>query len=53
MIRKVTGRSMQLVKTYLELIREYDRPEYAFRFQHIKTFVERADTVPKKGGSFP
>ena len=47
MIRKVTGRYMQLVKTYLELIRVFDRQEYAFRIQHIKTFEERADTVPK------
>ena len=53
MIRKVTGRSMLLVKTYLEMIREYDRPEYACWFQHSKTFVELAVTVPKKVGSFP
>lgn len=50
MIRKVVGRSMQLVRTYLDLVKEYDKPEYAFRFQHIKTFVERAETALKKGG---
>jgi len=50
MIRKVTGRSMQLVQTYLDLVKEYDAPEYAFRFHHIKTFVEHAESS-KKGGS--
>lgn len=50
MIRKVTGRSMSLVNTYLELVKEYDKPEYAFRFQHLQTFVERDEKRLEKGG---
>lgn len=36
LIRRVRGRSMKLVKTYLELIREYLGPEYAFRLHHLR-----------------
>ena len=50
MIRRVTGRSMQLVNTYLQLAKEYDTPEYAFRFQHLRTLVERDEAQLKKGG---
>lgn len=53
MIRRVTGRSMQLVDTYLKLITEYDTPEYAFRFHHLQTLVEREDVQLKKGAPKP
>ncbi len=49
MIRRVTRRSMQLVNTYLELIKEYDTPAYAFRFHHLQNLVGREDTRLKEG----
>lgn len=36
MIRRITGRSMKLVNTYLELLREYSGPEYAFRLHYLR-----------------
>jgi hypothetical protein len=36
LIRRVIRRSMKLVKTYLELIREHSGPEYAFRLHHLR-----------------
>jgi len=48
LIRRVTGRSMKLVNTYLELLREYSGPEYAFRLHHLsKVFIAHQG---KKGG---
>ena len=53
MIRRITGRSMQLVNTYLQLAEEYDTPEYAFRFQHLQMLVEREEPQLKKGAPKP
>lgn len=50
MIRKVTGRSTQLIQVYLELLKEYCRPEYAFRFNYLRALVEAGENRPKKGG---
>jgi len=50
MIRKVTGRSSRLIQVYLELLKEYSRPEYAFRLNYLRTLVQAAESWPKKGG---
>lgn len=50
MIRKVTGRSTRLVQAYMELLKEYSRPEYAFRFNYLRALVETGENRPKKGG---
>jgi hypothetical protein len=50
MIRKVTGRSTRLIQVYLELLKEYSRPEYAFRFNYLRTLVQAGENRPKKGG---
>ena len=50
MIRKVTGRSTRLIQVYLDLLREYSRPEYAFRFNYLRTLVQVGENRPKKGG---
>jgi len=50
MIRKVTGRSTRLIQVYLELLKEYSRPEYAFRLNYLRTLVEVGENRPKKGG---
>ena len=50
MIRKVTGRSTRLIQVYLELLKEYSRPEYAFRFNYLRTLVQVGENRPKKGG---
>ena len=50
MIRKVTGRSTRLIQVYLELLKEYCRPEYSFRFNYLRTLVEVGENRPKKGG---
>jgi len=36
LIRRVTGRSTRLVSAYIDLIKQYQGPEYAFRFSHLK-----------------
>ena len=36
LIRRVTGRSTRLISAYIELIEQYQGPEYAFRFSHLK-----------------
>lgn len=36
LIRRVTGRSTRLVSAYIELIEQYQGPDYAFRFAHLK-----------------
>jgi len=48
LIRRVTGRSMKLIKAYLELINEFDQPDYAFRFHHLKQIFARYDNDFKK-----
>jgi hypothetical protein len=50
MIRKVTGRSTLLIRLYLELLQEYNRPEYVFRFNHLRTLVQAGESGAKKGG---
>jgi hypothetical protein len=36
LIRRVTGRSTRLVSAYIDLIEQYQGPDYAFRFSHLK-----------------
>ncbi|MDQ7790242.1 MAG: DUF1670 domain-containing protein [Clostridia bacterium] len=48
MIRRVTGRSMRLVNTYLELIREYSGPVYAFRLHHLRKVFQVHEAELKK-----
>jgi len=43
LIRKVTGRSTRLISAYLELTRQYQSPEYAFRFSHLKQIFKMHD----------
>jgi hypothetical protein len=51
LIRRVLGRSMRLVKVYLELVREYSKPEYFLRLERLrKVFLAREG---KKGGLLP
>jgi len=50
LIRRVLGRSMKLVKAYLELVREYSGPEYSLRRQHLRQiFLAHEDEVKKRG----
>lgn len=51
LIRRVLGRSMRLVKTYLELVREYSgQPEYSLRLQHLRqVFLAREGRTSKRG----
>ena len=51
LIRRVTGRSTKLIKAYLELIAEFDRPEYAFRFHHLKQIFLAYEDEFKKNPS--
>ena len=48
LIRRVTGRSIKLIYTYLELIEEYSCPEYAFRFHHLRQVFQIHDDELKK-----
>lgn len=49
LIRRVTGRSVKLINTYLELIQEYSGPEYAFRLHHLhKVFELHEDELKKE-----
>lgn len=48
LIRRVTGRSTKLIKTYLELIAEFDQPEYAFRFHHLQKIFSTYEDGFKK-----
>jgi hypothetical protein len=50
MILKVTGRSTRLIQVYLQLLKEYSRPEYAFRFNYLRTLVQTGENRRKKGG---
>jgi len=36
LIRRVTGRSTRLISAYIELIEQYQGPDYAFRFSHLR-----------------
>ncbi len=54
MIRRVTGRSLSLVKAYLDLIGRYDKPEYHFRLAQMRRVFARGEAVrDEKGGSSP
>ncbi|MCR4443159.1 MAG: DUF1670 domain-containing protein [Peptococcaceae bacterium] len=48
LIRRVIGRSVKLINTYLELIREYSGPEYAFRFHHLRKIFQTHEDELKK-----
>jgi len=48
LIRRVTGRSTQLIRAYLELIHQYSGPEYAFRFYHMKKIFAAHEEEFKK-----
>lgn len=50
MIRRVTGRSMALVKAYLELYRRYDLPDYHFRLSQLRNVFTRPETAEAKKG---
>lgn len=50
MIRKATGRSQKLINSYLDLIYEYDKPEYAFKFHHLEQLALREREEPEKKG---
>ncbi len=49
MIRKITGRSMKLVKTYLDIIDEYSAPEYYFRLNQLRRLFSVQKTQEKRG----
>ncbi len=48
LIRRVTGRSIKLIYTYLDLIEEYSGAEYAFRFHHLRRVFEMHEDELKK-----
>jgi hypothetical protein len=50
MIRRVTGRSMALVKAYLELYRRYDQPDYHFRLAQLSNVFAREELLGQKKG---
>ena len=50
LIRRVLGRSLKLVKIYLDLVGEYSGPEYALRLQHLRqVFLVHEGEVQKRG----
>jgi len=52
MIRRVTGRSMSLVRAYLDLYQKYDNnPDYAFRIAHLRNVFAREDAEQKAAPS--
>lgn len=48
LIRRVTWRSVKLIRTYLELVSEYSGPEYAFRLHHLRKVFELHEDELKK-----
>ena len=51
MIRRVTQRSLTLVRAYLELYRRYDQPEHHFRLSQLRSaFTKESVLNEKKGG---
>ncbi len=50
MIRRVTGRSMALVRAYLDLVRKYSTPDHAFRFHQLRKvfYRQEQETSSKK-----
>lgn len=51
LIRRVLGRSLNLVKTYLDLVHKYSaQPEYALRLQHLRqVFLVHEEKARKRG----
>jgi len=47
LIRRVTGRSIKLISTYMDLIDKYSEPQYAFRFAHLRKIFETHDFKKK------
>ena len=47
LIRRITGRSIKLVSTYMDLIDKYSEPQYAFRFAHLRKIFETHDFKKK------
>jgi len=43
LIRKVLKRSSKLIKAYLELLSEYDTPDYAFRLAQLRQIFYRQE----------
>ncbi len=43
MIRRVTGRSMALVRAYLDLVKQYFTPDHAFRFHQLRKVFYRQE----------
>ncbi len=48
LIRRVTGRSIKLIYTYLDLIDEYSGAKYAFRFHHLRRVFQMHEDDFKK-----
>lgn len=53
LIRRVMGKSLKLVKVYLDLVRDYSRPEYAFRLQHLRQLFLACEGERQKRGLIP
>jgi hypothetical protein len=49
LIRRVTGRSIRLVRAYMELIDNYSGPEYAFRFSQLEQIFKMHNLKKNKG----
>jgi len=49
LIRRVTGKSMRLIKAYIELISQHSGPEYAFRFSHLEQIAKMHHLKKNKG----
>jgi len=50
LIRRVLGKSLKLVKAYLDLVREYSTPEHAFRLAHMRQlFLAHQGERQKRG----
>jgi len=50
LIRRITGRSVKLINTYMELIDKYSSSEYAFRFAHLRKVFNTHDFKKKDLG---
>jgi hypothetical protein len=44
LIRKVLGRSLRLVETYLDLLKQYDGADYAFRLDQLRQLFRRHES---------
>jgi len=50
MIRKVTGRSLNLIKIYLDLIQKYSAPDFSLRFMQLRrVFLKEERKTQKRG----